>query len=198
MSTTRQRCGLHPDGTVRQRRELEGTEFVAIKASSFIWAGDSSQKQILDRFELVRLMKDMLMQQHTKASNKKHFTRRMNVIGILEKGDTIETMCMTNSRGYIALLHHHQTFEMPKSWESFYLLPRMLKHFAILNEIVQLTKNEILEARRDTKTESEPTLFDIQPTPWARKRKRNREDDTGERHPPKKSKKERNERSKKR
>ena len=151
-------------------------ECVAVEASKFVWAPNSTKKQMLDRFKLMRLMKDMLVQQHVKASNKKHFTRRMIVIGILEKGDTVETMCMSNPRGYVAFLHHHQTFEMPKSWGSFYLLPRMLKHFAILNEIVHLTKCEILQACRDTKSEPEPTLFDIHPTPQTNKRKLNGED----------------------
>jgi hypothetical protein len=92
-------------------------------------AGTVSSKWQTDQAKMRKLMRDIIGALAIEANHERRVVDKLQVFGISTAGYSVQTLRMTQPKGYICLLKADDTLQIPQSVTQFSNLPLVLAYF---------------------------------------------------------------------
>lgn len=143
--SNRKKIGRKGDGIFRITKDR--MEFGAIETGRK-WEGLNGSKYLRDSLKLGKMLKDMFTQLVVECDGKEDVIRKLQVIGILNGGNRLQTITMDTPRGYICRIQRGKVYEvdgrLSKSQPIAFVVKEILRTKAILLQTLDVINDNKL------------------------------------------------------
>jgi Txe/YoeB family toxin of Txe-Axe toxin-antitoxin module len=101
-------------------------EYAVMESATELTAREHSSKWQTDQAKMRKLMRDILGALARRANHQRRVVDHLQVIGISTAGFSVQTLRMTQPKGYTCLLKLDEQMEVPQSFKTFRNLPVVL------------------------------------------------------------------------
>lgn len=114
-------------------------EYGGIECARSFNGGQTSNKWITTSFKVSRALRDMLFRLHQHVNHDPTVVPKVQLVGIFTAGLTYRLSRMYSAKGYVCLLHHENTLQVPKTISASGIrhLSGLLLHVLMMKEIVK-------------------------------------------------------------
>jgi hypothetical protein len=121
----RPRTGPKVDGIIHHAKDRR-CELGVLEGATMLNHGENSSKWHTDQAKMRKLLRDILGALVSRAKFERRVVEKLQVFGISTAGFSLQTLRMTQPKGYMCLLKLDAPLEVPQSVETFRLLPVVL------------------------------------------------------------------------